>query len=147
MSLRTALTHLGIVAACGTLLVGAASPALAGDDWGKQDGRKDEWSNSRPEAGKGNWSNGHQDGRQDSRQEALYRGRVTAVGGLNLRDRPTRGSAVIGFAKQGEVVSIFCKTPGENVKGNPLWYLLADGTWAWGAARYIDNIGPAPRWC
>ncbi|MFC9057298.1 hypothetical protein ACFTXB_04490 [Streptomyces sp. NPDC057074] len=23
----------------------------------------------------------------------------------------------------------------------------ADGTWARGAARYIDNTGPAPRWC
>ncbi|MEU0168415.1 hypothetical protein ABZ214_23660 [Streptomyces iakyrus] len=25
--------------------------------------------------------------------------------------------------------------------------VTTDGTWAWGAARYIDNIGPAPRWC
>ncbi|MGW8746150.1 hypothetical protein [Streptomyces sp. NPDC055794] len=23
----------------------------------------------------------------------------------------------------------------------------ADGTWARGAARCIDNVGPAPRWC
>ncbi|WP_313905586.1 hypothetical protein [Streptomyces sp. SLBN-134] len=51
------------------------------------------------------------------------------------------------YAHKGDVVSIFCKVPGEKVKGNPLWYLLTDGTWAWGPAAHIDNIGPAPRWC
>jgi hypothetical protein len=128
MSLRTALVRLGITAAAGALAVGAASPALAngansansaGDDWGHHDGHHSEF----------------------------FKGRVTAPGGLNLRDRPTRGSAIIGFAPHGSVVKISCKTPGENVNGNPLWYLLADGTWAWGAARFIDNIGQAPRWC
>ncbi|WP_328493979.1 SH3 domain-containing protein [Streptomyces sp. NBC_00414] len=119
MSLRTVLTRLGIAVAGGALVVGAASPALAGDDWGDHDG-------SHPR---------------------YYKGRISAPGGLRLRDKPTRGSAVIGFAHHGEVVSIFCKTPGESVQGNPLWYLLADGTWAWGAARYIDNIGASPRWC
>ncbi|MFI2644777.1 SH3 domain-containing protein [Streptomyces sp. NPDC018610] len=77
----------------------------------------------------------------------FYRGRVTARGGLALHSRPDRGSQVLRVARQGEVVWIYCKTPGQNVRGNNLWYLLADGTWAWGAARFIDNIGPAPRWC
>ncbi|MEV8068231.1 SH3 domain-containing protein, partial [Streptomyces sp. NPDC085995] len=77
----------------------------------------------------------------------FYRGRVTARGGLALHSRPDRGSQVLRVARQGEDVWIYCKTPGQNVQGNNLWYLLADGTWAWGAARYIDNIGPAPRWC
>ncbi|WP_413758966.1 SH3 domain-containing protein [Streptomyces sp. MMBL 11-3] len=120
MSLRTALTRLCIAAAGGALVVGAASPALAGDDWGH-----------------------HPDGGH----QKYYKGRVNAPGGLNLRDKPTRGSAVIGFAEHGEIVSIFCKTPGEKVQGNHVWYLLADGTWAWGSARYIDNIGASPRWC
>ncbi|WP_151478146.1 SH3 domain-containing protein [Streptomyces albicerus] len=122
MSLRTVLARLGIAAAGGALVVGGAGPALASgstDDGGHHHGHHHEF----------------------------YKGVVTAPGGLNLRDRPTRGSAVIGFAHHGQVVSIFCKTPGEKVKGNPLWYLLADGTWAWGTARFIDNIGPAPRWC
>ncbi|MEU6274699.1 SH3 domain-containing protein [Streptomyces populi] len=92
------------------------------------------------------WSNGGGDGAAQSNQTP-YRGRVTARGGLALRSAPTRGSQLIRVARQGEIVSIFCKTPGETVDGNPLWYLLTDGTWAWGAARYIDNIGPAPRWC
>ncbi|MGW1725446.1 SH3 domain-containing protein [Streptomyces sp. NPDC002306] len=76
-----------------------------------------------------------------------YTGVVTAHGGLLLRSRPDRGGQVIGRAAEGAIVSIFCKYGGETVDGNPLWYLLTDGTWAWGAARYIDNIGPAPRWC
>jgi len=124
MSLRTALIRLGIAAAGGALVAGAASPALASDDWGQPDGSH------------------HGD-----HHPRYYKGRISAPGGLRLRDKPTRSSAVIGFAAHGEVVSIFCKTPGENVQGNPVWYLLADGTWAWGAARYIDNIGPSPRWC
>ncbi|MYU24357.1 SH3 domain-containing protein [Streptomyces sp. SID8352] len=79
-------------------------------------------------------------------QSGAYRGVVTADR-LALRTSPTRGGDVIRYAHRGEIVSIHCKTPGDTVRGNPLWYLLTDGTWAWGAARYIDNIGPAPRWC
>ncbi|MFC8569119.1 SH3 domain-containing protein [Streptomyces sp. NPDC057245] len=93
------------------------------------------------EAARGGGGDG--DGRQE---QGRYRGVVTAER-LALRTSPTRGSDVIRYARRGEVVSIYCKTPGDTVKGNPLWYLLTDGTWAWGAARYIDNVGPAPRWC
>ncbi|WP_375136663.1 SH3 domain-containing protein [Streptomyces sp. A244] len=77
---------------------------------------------------------------------SAYKGVVTADT-LALRSAPNRGSQIIRFAHRGDAVSIFCKTGGETVQGNPLWYLLTDGTWAWGAARYIDTIGPAPRWC
>ncbi|NSL43366.1 SH3 domain-containing protein [Streptomyces sp. 8P21H-1] len=144
MSLRTTVTRIaitgGTLVAGGALVVGGASPVLATDDWGSQDGGHHD---SRQDAG-------HDSGRgtgQGDHHSKYYKGRVSAPGGLHLRDKPTRGSAVIGFAAHGEVVSIFCKTPGEKVQGNPLWYLLANGTWAWGTARYIDNIGPAPRWC
>ena len=76
-----------------------------------------------------------------------YLGRVTAVSGLLLRDRPTRSSRIVGQVPYGAVVHIFCKTTGDNVDGNNRWYLLTNGTWAWGSARYIANIGTAPRWC
>lgn len=66
---------------------------------------------------------------------------------LALRSASDRGSRVIRYAHKGEVVSIFCKVPGDKVNGNPLWYLLTDGTWAWGPAGHIDTFGPAPRWC
>ncbi|MEU5088178.1 SH3 domain-containing protein [Streptomyces sp. NPDC021356] len=78
---------------------------------------------------------------------AFYRGRVTARGGLALRSRADRGSRVLRVARQGETVWIYCKTNGSNVSGNHLWYLLADGAWTWGSARFIDNVGPSPRWC
>ncbi|QNE74953.1 SH3 domain-containing protein [Streptomyces finlayi] len=78
---------------------------------------------------------------------ADYLGRVTARTGLLLRDRPTRSSRIVGQVPYNAVVHIFCKTTGDNVDGNNRWYLLTDGTWAWGSARYIANIGTAPRWC
>ncbi|MFJ9620518.1 SH3 domain-containing protein [Streptomyces sp. NPDC101181] len=76
-----------------------------------------------------------------------YKGRVVAKPHLLLRDKPTRSSRVVGSVKYGTVVNIFCKTRGDNVDGNNRWYLLTDGTWAWGSARYIENIGTAPKWC
>ncbi|MCA1222349.1 SH3 domain-containing protein [Streptomyces sp. 8L] len=86
---------------------------------------------------------------QDQAQPSAgqYKGRVIARSGLYLRDKPTRGSRVIGLKKYGSIVHIFCKTRGDNVGGNNRWYLLTDGTWAWGSAKYISNIGAAPRWC
>lgn len=76
-----------------------------------------------------------------------YKGRVTAKSGLLLRDKPTRSSRIVGQVRYGTIVHIFCKTGGDRVNGNGIWYLLEDGTWAWASAFYIDNIGPSPRWC
>ncbi|MEV0691857.1 SH3 domain-containing protein [Streptomyces sp. NPDC050388] len=74
-----------------------------------------------------------------------FKGVVTAHSPA-LRSSPHRGSRVIRYARKGEVVSIHCKVGGDSVQGDSLRYLLTDGTWAWGPARHIDNIGPAPRW-
>ncbi|MFJ6072336.1 SH3 domain-containing protein [Streptomyces sp. NPDC093065] len=117
----------------------AVTPAVASDGGG---------GGTTPASGvTGGANGGDQWGGNDGRQEqGRYRGVVTADR-LALRTSPSRGADVIRYARRGEVVSIYCKTPGPSVQGNPLWYLLTDGTWAWGAARYIDNIGPAPRWC
>ncbi|MEV7883566.1 SH3 domain-containing protein [Streptomyces sp. NPDC002817] len=150
MSLRS---RLSITVATGALLAAAvAAPAVADDDWGghqsdsqseSQNGSGGNWNNSQGDSqsdSQGNWGQHHQS------SQRLYKGVVTAST-LRLRSKPTTGSQVIRYAYQGEIVSIFCKTGGQNIDGNHLWYLLTDGTWAWGAARYIDNIGPAPRWC
>lgn len=123
MSLRS---RVSIAVAAGVVVASAAvSPAVA-DDW---------------EDYRGDWGN-----HQPHHNPKLYKGVVTADS-LALRAAPNRGGQIIRYAYRGEVVHIFCKTPGQSIQGNPLWYLLTDGTWAWGAARYIDNIGPAPRWC
>lgn len=140
MALRSRLC---IVTAAAFLAAAAAvTPAAAAhDDWDPSGGIGGNGGNHHhdPTGGNGGDHHGHH-GRH------LYKGVVTADT-LALRSAPNRGSQVIRYAHKGEIVSIFCKTGGETVKGNPLWYLLTDGTWAWGAARYIDNIGPAPRWC
>jgi len=155
MSLSLSLRRIGIAVAAGALVTAAAvTPAVADNEWGDQDQsvsstQGDGW-NQRDEDSDGR---GDGDGRGDHDQQGdhdnhprLYRGVVTASE-LALRSRPDRGSRIIRYAHRGEHVSIFCKTRGSNVQGNHLWYLLTDGTWAWGSARYIDNIGPAPRWC
>ncbi|GGU45687.1 SH3 domain-containing protein [Streptomyces daghestanicus] len=139
------LRRLAITAAAGALATAAAvvpasaaAPAgpaagtgvTAGDGWG------DDPALTSHSGGSGH--GGHEQGR--------YRGIVTADR-LALRTAPDRGSEIIRYAHRGETVRIHCKTGGERVQRNPIWYLLTDGTWAWGAARYIDNVGPAPRWC
>ncbi|MER8012486.1 SH3 domain-containing protein [Streptomyces sp. NPDC094149] len=171
MSLRSprgALTRLAITTAAGALLASVcATPALADgegdhggnqtagrdDGWGgggggQTSGGNDGWSggggNGQTSGGNDGWSGGGGNG--DQQDQRLYRGVVTASE-LFLRSAPTRGSQVIRVAHRGERVSIFCKTTGQNIQGNHLWYLLTDGTWAWGSARYIDTIGPTPRWC
>ncbi|MEU2268688.1 SH3 domain-containing protein [Streptomyces olindensis] len=141
MSLRS---RLSIATAAGLLAAAAAvTPAAAAhDDWDPTGGNGNHHHD--PSGG-----NGHHDpsgGNGDDHGKPLFKGVVTA-NTLALRSAPNRGSQIIRHAHKGDIVSIFCKTGGETVKGNPLWYLLTDGTWAWGAARYIDNIGPAPRWC
>jgi uncharacterized protein YgiM (DUF1202 family) len=141
MSLRSVFARVGIVAAGGALVTSVAvTPALADEGWG---GGGDDPAVSSQQHEQSSGSSGHGGEHENSR---LARGVVTASE-LNLRSAPNRGSQVIRVAHRGERVSIFCKTPGQPVQGNHLWYLLTDGTWAWGSARYIETIGTPPRWC
>ncbi|MET9912493.1 SH3 domain-containing protein [Streptomyces sp. NPDC006476] len=175
MSLRSTITRLGIVAAAGALVTSAAvTPALADNDWGSGDSGSDNqqsqqsqesgqsWQGQQSQQNQQSWQSQQsqesgqswqgQENQQSWEQgdhggdQRLARGVVTASE-LNLRSAPNRGSQVIRVAHRGERVSIFCKTPGQSVDGNRLWYLLTDGTWAWGSARYIETIGTPPRWC
>ncbi|WSQ11812.1 SH3 domain-containing protein [Streptomyces sp. NBC_01231] len=122
----------------------------AGSNWNQtgNDNGYDNGGNSGTGTGTGSNTNenANNSNSNSNSTQSLYKGRVTAST-LALRARPDRGGQIIRYAHKGEIVSIFCKTGGETVDGNPLWYLLTDGTWAWGAARYIDNVGSAPRWC
>lgn len=74
---------------------------------------------------------------------APYDGKVTV--GLNVRGAPTSAAPKVGSLGKGAVVGIHCKVFGPSVAGNSLWYKLATGRWA--TARYISNIGTAPRFC
>jgi uncharacterized protein YgiM (DUF1202 family) len=149
MSMRS---RLAIAAAVGVLAASAAAtPAVATDEGSgdtstssSADGTGGDGLGSADSLGSGGNGGGHH-GDQSS-DPRFYKGVVTART-LALRSAPNRGSQIIRYAHKGDIVKIFCKTGGETVDGNPLWYLLPDGTWAWGSARYIDNIGPTPRWC
>jgi hypothetical protein len=154
MSLRSVRTRVAIAGAAGAM-VGAVlvTPAVADDEWGgdpqasSQDSQASEASQAAQFAGggggdgRGEWEEhgGHGDPR-------TTRGVVTAST-LLLRSAPNRGSQVIRTAHRGEVVNIFCQTQGQSVNGDRRWFLLTDGTWAWGSAFYIRTLGAEPRWC
>jgi hypothetical protein len=137
MSLRS---RLSIAVAAGALAVTAlATPAVAGDD---PDDPGGDWGQNQTQ----NQSQNQSQGQNQNHNPRLSRGVVTASS-LALRSAPNRGGQIIRWADRGEVVTIFCRTNGQSIQGNRQWYLLTDGTWAWGSARYIRTIGPAPRWC
>ncbi|MFJ4688823.1 SH3 domain-containing protein [Streptomyces sp. NPDC088789] len=147
MSLRSPLTRLAIATAAGALAAGVlAAPATAADEGSVGDTRHEDTRSEDTRSGEGQYEEGREDESRDHESRGHYRGRVTAST-LLLRSEPHRGSRVIRSVHRGHIVSIYCKTSGERIDGNRLWYLLTDGTWAWGSARYIDNIGAAPRWC
>lgn len=78
---------------------------------------------------------------------AHYKGRVIAKTGLLVRSGPSTSHRVVDSNPYGAKVRIVCKVKGENIDGNPRWYLLSSGKYAWSSARYIENIGKAPEWC
>lgn len=73
-----------------------------------------------------------------------YKGKVIASA-LNVRSAPTAASADVDTLYSGETVTIQCKVLGPSVDGNALWYKLANKRWV--TARYVANIGSAPRFC
>ncbi|MEI7034657.1 SH3 domain-containing protein [Streptomyces pratensis] len=155
LSRPSRLRRLGLCVATGALAaLTAAAPALAADP--QPAGQRAEAVAPDPMSDELSASALQQEheARQETQSQArpqaarqTYKGRVIARPYLLLRDKPTRSSRIVGSVEYGSIVSIFCKTTGDNVDGNNRWYLLSDGTWAWGSARYIENIGAAPQWC
>ncbi|MDX3755495.1 SH3 domain-containing protein [Streptomyces sp. AK02-04a] len=173
MSLRHTLARTGMVLAAGTLIAAAgAGPAFAAgkptattgvgpgliDDTGSfaRDWDSPDWDNGDWDYGDGPYLD--EDGLGDVRSEDpfhdgrpddhhRFEGRIISRDGLALHNRPDRRSRIIRIAPHDERVRIYCKTRGERVGGNPIWYLITDGTWSWGPAQHIANIGPSPRWC
>ncbi|MFF9278668.1 SH3 domain-containing protein [Streptomyces griseosporeus] len=157
MSLRSVLTRVAIAGAAGAM-VGAVlvTPAVADDEWGgdpqassqdSQDSQDFQASQAAQfEGGGGGDGREEWEGHGGHGDPRTTRGVVTAST-LLLRSAPNRGSQVIRTAHRGEVVNIFCKTQGQSVNGDRRWFLLTDGTWAWGSAFYIRTLGAEPRWC
>ena len=77
---------------------------------------------------------------------SAYQGKVITTA-LTVRHLPTTASPSEGSLKKGQIVEIVCKVRGTAVGGNDLWYALPPTLNEWVSARYVDNLGPAPRWC
>lgn len=75
------------------------------------------------------------------------KGKVVAKIGLSSRSAPSTHApkAGSGYAK-GQEINIDCKLTGTNVNGNKIWYKV-HGHQRWVSARYVENIGAAPREC
>ncbi|MFF3209416.1 hypothetical protein ACFYYB_02025 [Streptomyces sp. NPDC002886] len=108
-------------------------------------------------------------GRDDEYGDRKHaRGVVISRGPLTVRSRPTTHSHKVGRLHPHEKVAIECKTRGERVDGNNIWYLLKerderqprdedrkgammpksaksaaakDRDDNWVAARYVKNLG------
>lgn len=172
MSLRHTLARTGMVIAVGTLIAAAgAGPALAAGkptattgtgpgliddgafarDWDSRDLDNGVWDSGddpyfdEDGLGEGGFGDLYYDGWVDDHRRS--EGQITSRNGLALHNRPDRRSRILHIAPYRERVRIYCKTTGEPVGGNPIWYLITDGTWSWGPAQHIDNIGSSPRWC
>lgn len=76
----------------------------------------------------------------------VYKGKVTASGGLTVRPAPSIHTGSKGTIAKGTTISIDCKVPGTVVGGNSLWYALS-GNKGWVSARYVANVGVAPKYC
>lgn len=130
--------------AAGALIAALATVPAAAD--ARADERADKWAAGQAD----DWTH-ERAGMQQSvagHPRRNTEGRVTARAGLKLRDKPTRASRIIRVEPYGATVHIFCKSRGDHVEGNDHWYLLTDGTWAWGSAQYIvPKNGHTPRWC
>jgi len=72
-----------------------------------------------------------------------YAGRTIAA--LKMREAPTTSTASVGTLNRGTGVDLICKLTAQRIDGNKLWYYMTNGRWV--AARYIENVGRAPRWC
>lgn len=140
---RSPLTRLALAAAVGALLTAAAvAPAAAGDGRGGTSGG----------AGGSPGTEAHRAAAQHAGTHGdpyprFHRGRVVVRGGVALHSRPDFRSRVLRIARPGEIVWIYCRTPGWDARGSRVWYLLADRAWAWAPARAVATFGPAPRWC
>ncbi|MYV52891.1 SH3 domain-containing protein [Streptomyces sp. SID3212] len=77
----------------------------------------------------------------------VHKGRVIARPAVNVRPTPDTSRPPIGSIPYGTVIDLECKkSHGEVVGGNPRWYKLL-GRPGWVAARWVENVTPAPPEC
>lgn len=76
-------------------------------------------------------------------------GVVIAKGGLVAHATPSTHSPRVASYRAGKRLALDCKVVGTKVDGNRQWYTIrsdASGL-LWVSARYVRNVGAAPRTC
>ncbi|MGD9960726.1 hypothetical protein [Nocardioides sp.] len=76
-----------------------------------------------------------------------YVGQVDAAGGLAAHYVPAAAAPRYGGYGDGTRLTLVCKVRSVSIGGNDLWYLVHGSKRRWVSARYVDNVGPAPRFC
>jgi hypothetical protein len=77
----------------------------------------------------------------------VYQGKVVSPDGVIVRFGPTMDAQRVASYKHNTILRLSCKVFSQDVRGNRVWYKLADSTGRWVSARFVDNVGPAPTWC
>lgn len=75
----------------------------------------------------------------------MYYGQVTSKT-LTVRTAPSLRAAKDGYFGK-EQIMLVCKVRGESVRGNDIWYKVPIQGVGFVSARYVRNVGNAPRWC
>ena len=78
---------------------------------------------------------------------ASYVGRVDAHHGLVAHYVPTAAAPRYGHYADGARIRLVCKVRSVSIGQNDRWYLVRGSARRWVSARYVHNIGAAPRWC
>ncbi|MGW1107864.1 SH3 domain-containing protein, partial [Streptomyces sp. NPDC002540] len=78
-----------------------------------------------------------------ARVAASVSGTVISHTSQNIRSAPDTQSEIVGSVPSGGTVSIACQVEGEIIGGNPLWYLLSNGS-GWMSAHFIVTQGSVP---
>lgn len=75
--------------------------------------------------------------------DGYVKGRTTAT--VTGRSGPTTSDSARSTYRKGTTLNIQCKVTSQRIGGNSLWYLTSTGRWV--PARYVKNVGMAPRQC
>ncbi|MBT2482648.1 SH3 domain-containing protein [Streptomyces sp. ISL-94] len=89
--------------------------------------------------------------RSDGHWDRYALGKVVSKGPLKVRSKPTTRSQSVNHVYPNRKIEIECKTHGESVDGNSIWYRLhrsygagsedkAYGNEHWVTARYVQNL-------
>ena len=77
--------------------------------------------------------------------QILVTGQVQTTSTVNLRQgAPSTTAPVLRKAQPGTTLAVSAIVAGDSVEGNPLWYKVAEGAFAWSGGCGPFKAGPAP---